>query len=211
MDYAQQQRNPMKHLIGITFVVIVHLIIVWALINGLASRVVDVLKKPIETKIIEQQRPPPPPEKPLPPPPKLQAPPPPYIPPPEIAIQTPPPAPTITTQTTTPPPPSNFQVAPPPTTTAPPRPPSLAGTCTNARQVGAEMPFPRAALRAGIDHGSVVVRFTVSANGDVKDISIDRSTNRAFNETAVAGVGQLKCSSPGRDTVFEWQIDFKSE
>ncbi len=58
------------------------------MVNGLARRVIEVLKPPIETKIIEEVKKPPP-ETPPPPPPKLQAPPPPFIPPPEINIQVP--------------------------------------------------------------------------------------------------------------------------
>ncbi|MFD2270899.1 hypothetical protein ACFS07_06590 [Undibacterium arcticum] len=49
----------------------------------------EVIKQPIETKIIEEIKPPPPPpDKPLPPPPpKVLAPPPPFIPPPEVQVQ----------------------------------------------------------------------------------------------------------------------------
>ena len=36
MDYAQQQRQPGKHLTGITVVIILHAIVVYALVTGLA-------------------------------------------------------------------------------------------------------------------------------------------------------------------------------
>ena len=101
MDFAQQQRNPTRHLVGISAVVILHILVVWALVSGLARKVVEVVKGPIEVKVIEEiiKKPPPPPEA-LPPPPKVQAPPPPFIPPPEINIAPPPsPAPTITAVT----------------------------------------------------------------------------------------------------------------
>ena len=46
MDYAQQQRNPAKHMVGISFVIVFHVILVWALVNGLARKVVEVVKGP---------------------------------------------------------------------------------------------------------------------------------------------------------------------
>ena len=101
MDFSQTQRDPTRKFVGIGAVLVFHIIIVYALITGLARKVVEVVKGPIEVKVIEEviKKPPPPPEL-LPPPPKLQAPPPPFIPPPEINIQPPPtPAPTITAVT----------------------------------------------------------------------------------------------------------------
>ena len=53
MDFAQQQRNPAKHLAGLTFVVLLHVAVIYALVNGLARKVVEVIKQPLETKIIE--------------------------------------------------------------------------------------------------------------------------------------------------------------
>ena len=106
MDYAQTQRTPAKNLSGIALVVLLHIAIGYALVTGLARKVIEVIKAPLETKIIEEIKKPPP-DLPPPPPPKMAAPPPPFIPPPEINIQVPlaTPPPTITTQSTTPPPP----------------------------------------------------------------------------------------------------------
>ena len=79
MDFAQQQRNPGKHVVGIGIVIAMHVLLAWALVTGLAQRMVEVIKAPIETKIIEEVKPPPPPPpENLPPPPKF-APPPPSI------------------------------------------------------------------------------------------------------------------------------------
>ena len=71
MDFAQQQRDPTRHLIGIGAVVILHVLVVWALVSGLARKVVEVVKGPIEVKVIEEiiKKPPPPPEV-VPPPPE---------------------------------------------------------------------------------------------------------------------------------------------
>src|SRR5450631_1204840 len=100
MNFSERQADPRRHLVGLTVVIVFHALIVYALVTGLAKKVVDVVRAPIETKVIEEiKKPPPPPEIVVPPPPKLEAPPPPFIPPPEIQIANPPPAPTITATT----------------------------------------------------------------------------------------------------------------
>ena len=71
MDYARQQRDPARHLIGITFVVLLHLLIIYAMVTGLARKAVEVIKKPLSATIIEEIKAPPPP--PPPPPKKIES------------------------------------------------------------------------------------------------------------------------------------------
>ena len=119
MNYAERERNPARHLPSISMVIGLHLLLGYALVTGLARKVVEVIKAPIETKIIEEIKKPPP-DTPPPPPPKLAAPPPPFIPPPEINIQVPVvQQPTISTVTTERPPPGPPPVAAPTTSTQP--------------------------------------------------------------------------------------------
>ena len=66
MDYAQQQRQPGKHLTGITVVIVLHAIVVYALVTGLARKAMDVIKQPMTTKVIEEVKKPPPPDTPPP-------------------------------------------------------------------------------------------------------------------------------------------------
>ena len=101
MDFAQQQRNPGKHAVGFGVVLVLHILLGWALVSGLGRKVIEVIKQPIETKIIEEVKPPPPPPENLPPPPKNAPPPPSFVPPPEVVV-TPPPAPPPTITTTMP-------------------------------------------------------------------------------------------------------------
>ena len=61
MDFARQQRDPTRHLIGITFVIVLHALILWAMVSGLARKAVEVIKKPITATIIEEIKAPPPP------------------------------------------------------------------------------------------------------------------------------------------------------
>lgn len=212
MDFSQTQRDPTRRLIGIGAVLIFHIIIVYALITGLARKVVEVVKGPIEVKVIEEiiKKPPPPPEL-LPPPPKLQAPPPPFIPPPEINIQPPPtPAPTITA--VTPDAPSAPQapvIAPPAPAPAPPAPAVQSATlvCPNYREA-LQMAYPREAALGGIQ-GEVLTEFTVGANGQIRDIVIKSSSNRVFNRPVTQAVQTLTCKGQGQDIRVQLPFSFK--
>ena len=52
MNYSQRQADPRRHLVGIGVVIAFHLLVVWALVSGLARKVVEVVRAPIETKVI---------------------------------------------------------------------------------------------------------------------------------------------------------------
>ncbi|NDY92425.1 energy transducer TonB [Ideonella sp. TBM-1] len=139
---------------------------------------VEVVKAPIETKIIEEVKPPPPPPpENLPPPPKNLPPPPAFVPPPEVQVTPPPtPAPAITTTTVAPPPAPVTVSAAPPVVAAPPAAPAPApkiqarpaqidvGSC-------AKPEYPAAALRTEAQ-GTTRIRFTVDAEGQVSKAEI---------------------------------------
>jgi periplasmic protein TonB len=212
MDFSQPQRSG-RQLTGFMFVVVLHILIAWALVSGLARKVVEVVKGPIEVKVIEEvvKKPPPPPEV-LPPPPKVAAPPPPFIPPPEINIAPPPtPAPTITAVTPEAPPAPQAPVIAKPVETAPPPPPAIrsaAVTCTNYREVMGAITYPREALLEGLE-GQVTIEFTVTADGRIRDPVIRNSTNRIFNRVSLSTVGRLSCPGQGSDVRVQAPIDFK--
>jgi protein TonB len=203
VDYAQQQRSWGKHLPSIALVVLLHIALGYALITGLARRVVEVIKQPIETKIIEEIKKPPP-DVPPPPPPKLAAPPPPFVPPPEINIQVPQvvQAP-ITVQTTTPPPPVQA-IAPPPPKAAPAGPP-VRKEFKAAYRV--EPQFPRQALRDGLN-GRVVAHVYVEPNGSVSDVKIISSSNRIFDREVIRALSQWKFNPEPVGFIGEYEIVF---
>ena len=220
MNFAEQQANPQRRIVGFGAVLLFHVLLVYALVSGLAKKVVDVVRAPIETKVIEEiKKPPPPPEVVVPPPPKLEAPPPPFIPPPEIQIATPPPAPTIVAVTPTPPPaPVAIAPAPPPVvaTPAPPAPPApavvTAGVaCSNYSAVMGDVAFPREALRAGIEKGEAVMQFTLSASGEIKDIRTVRSTNAIFARNSSRIISSFKCAGQGHDVTVNVTFGYKTE
>jgi protein TonB len=183
-------------------VVVLHLLLGYALVTGLARKVVEVMKAPIETKIIEEMKKPPP-DAPPPPPPKLATPPPPFIPPPEINIQVPitQVAPTITTVTTTPPPPG-----PPPVIQAPTPPQPAVRRDYKALQ-RVEPQFPRQALQAGIS-GRVVAHVVVAPNGTVTEVRIISSTNRLFDREVVRALSQWRYNPEPVGFIGEYEIVF---
>ncbi|MDE3009376.1 MAG: energy transducer TonB [Pseudomonadota bacterium] len=219
--------NSGKRPIGLAIAVLAHVILIYGLLNGLGRKVIEVIKQPLETKIIEEVKPPPPPppEAP-PPPPKLAAPPPPFIPPPEIKISAPPPpAPTITAVVQEPPPapvapiiqkpaPVEVQAAPKP---APPPPPPAPKPRfrTNVRPVYVPpveelvAAYPRQAAREGIT-GRVIVHITVAPSGDVKDAVVKESQpKRTFDKVALEYVKRYKFEKGDDEFETEQEIVFK--
>jgi periplasmic protein TonB len=220
MNFAQQQADPRRRIVGFGAVLLFHVLIVWALVSGLAKKVVDVVRAPIETKVIEEiKKPPPPPEIVVPPPPKLEAPPPPFIPPPEIQIATPPPPqPTITATTPTPPPaPVVIAPAPPPVAAAPAPPAPAPATvsvgvaCPNMQTVMGDSGFPRDAQRQGIEKGNAIIEWTITAAGEIKNPRTVSASNQIFARNSIRLISDYKCVGQGRDVVVRQEFNYKLE
>ncbi len=204
MSYAQQQ-SPVRSAIGFTLVVLLHVGILYAILSGLANRAMEVLKGPLEAKIIEEVKPPPP-DVPPPPPPELAPPPPPFIPPPEVNIQTP------VTQT------NAIQAV---TTTAPPAPPpppaprsEVPDQDVSARPIAGNPPvFPPRLLKQGRE-GYVLVECTVDTTGKTSDCKIDEvHGGDDFGDAAMEYVKQARYHPAvhnGQPVTIkhQWRIDF---
>lgn len=168
---------------GLGIVLLLHLALGWALVSGLARKVVDVVRPPVETALLAPERPPeppppPPPPKTPPPPaaaaPKTPPPPPAYAPPPEVAVPAPA-APTITT-TSTPPPPAEVKLSTaPPVVNTPSAPPAPIVRVAPSLNFNVCRPdYPAAAMRAEIE-GVVVVAFTMEADGHISEAHVEQS------------------------------------
>jgi protein TonB len=173
MDYAQQQRNPLKHLIGFTVVVIFHIILGYALVNGLARQMVEVIKKPFETQIIKEKKPPPPPEAPPPPPPKVVVPPPPFIPPPEVNIAVAPSGPTITQVTQSKPPPTPPVIAKPA-----PRPSATKASLDRGTCASNDPKYPPASIR-NEETGSLTLHMAIDEKGNPLSVAVSKSSGHS--------------------------------
>jgi protein TonB len=171
MEYVLHQRAPKNHLPGISFVIVLHIIIIWALVSGLARKAVELVQKPLETKLIAEVVKPPENLPPPPPPPKMLAPPPPFIPPPEINVQvTPPPSPAaITAVSTTSPP-----VATPAVPAEAPKAPLRTAPVVEAKSC--EPPSYPSASRRLNETGTVLLNFLIDASGKVVESRIDTSS-----------------------------------
>jgi periplasmic protein TonB len=192
MSYAQPKSSS-RRLTALVAVGVLHVLLIYALFHGLARKIVEVVRPPLETKIIEEvKRPPPEQPPPPPPPPKLAPPPPPFIPPPEVRVQVPvQPPPTITAVTPTPPP---EPVPPPaaPVVIAPPAPAPPAPMRTGASANCPQPPYPAAARRAG-ETGLVRMSVLIEANGRLTDSKVDRSSgSRRLDDAAKEGLSQCR-------------------
>ncbi|MDR2031947.1 MAG: energy transducer TonB [Azoarcus sp.] len=205
MSYALRQRDPRRHLTGIIFVIALHIVVIYALIHGLAREVVKVFKTPLDVRLIEEIKPAPPPPPPPPPPPVRRiaarprpAPPPPaYVPPPEVQVPVPvEPSPIVAVQAEPPPP------APAPEPPAPPAPPApvaaaIGVTCPNHLDIRSRVPYPPQALRLN-KSGEVLAEFIVDEHGGIGSVRIVRSTDTIFNKTVTDAVRRLRCVGQGR-------------
>jgi protein TonB len=194
MEFSEYERNPGKKLTGLALVILLHVLIIYALVTGLARKAIEVIKQPIETKIIEEVKPPPPPElPPPPPPPKMVAPPPPFIPPPEVTVATPPPQNTIAAVSNVKP--ENPVFTPPqPKVEAPPSPAKVPSR-TNAVvdfSTCAKPEYPRNSQR-NEEQGTVTLQFLIGVDGGVKDAKIEKSSGfRELDKAALRGLSQCK-------------------
>jgi protein TonB len=208
-----------RSLTGMSIVVMLHVALGYALLNGMARRAIEVLHVPLRVDIVKDRRPLPPP----PPPPPLDVPeyvpPPSFVPPPEVRVKPPPAPPPVITTTHVPPPPAPLNIAPPPAPLAPvvvklpsPTPPPPAPK---------PMPLPDLSMPARIDvahcerpqyppsaareeaTGTTRIRFKVDGNGRVMAAEVVRRSgssraHRQLDRAAVQALGNCRFE-PGRD------------
>lgn len=202
MSYARRQSVGSNRTVAIVIVVLIHLILGYALITGLAYSVVQ---RTVETltavNVVEE--PPPPPAKP-PPPKKTPETPPPIVAPPAIVrtriappiVRTvpdaPPPVITPTAPIAPPAPP-----APPPPKVKPIPPRSAVG---NLQGLFTADDYPPSAIRRD-EEGIVTVRLTVSTNGRVADCEVTRSSGSpALDSTACSVLKRRSRFKPATDS-----------
>lgn len=162
--------DPKRKMMGIAFVIALHLAVLYALVTGLARKAIEVLPPPIQTKIVEEIQPqeiePPPP-----PPPQIEIPPAAFIPPPEIVIRQPPPPPNAITAVTADP-------TPPVVTHTEPRQSVRIAPVVNARRNCPEPEYPPLSLRLG-EKGTVTLAFLIGTDGRVKESKIQETSGHS--------------------------------
>ncbi len=86
----------------------------------------------------------------------------------------------------------------------------LAAACPNAQAIRASLRYPPQARREGLQ-GDVLARFVVGSAGDIRNVDIVSSSQRAFNSTVINAVRQFNCVAQGRDVVVEVPFTFRLE
>jgi periplasmic protein TonB len=216
MDFSQNETSPLRKFSGLGIVVLVHIIGAYFLITGLASRMIETIKGPVETKVIEDKTPPPPPPPdPVPPPPKIAAPPPPFIPPPEVPVTTNVPPP-ITNTTAQQPPKQDFTKTTPPVDAPVAPKPNLPATPSFSDLNACKPDYPRAS-RMAEEQGTVKVRIEVDANGQFVKAAVvessgfknlDRATQNAFSRCKFhPGYKDGQAVDSSFDAVYVWKLE----
>ncbi|WDD91099.1 energy transducer TonB [Burkholderia sp. FERM BP-3421] len=207
-EFGKKQQNPVRRFGGIAIVLVLHIVLIYALLNGLATKVVQVIQHPIETRIIEPVKPPPPPPMPVVklPPPKFAPPPPPFVPPPEVPVQAPPQA-TITHQS------APVQSAPavaPPVAAAPAAKPvshEVGVVCPNSDSIRASMQYPKEAQENNIT-GDVMIEFVVDAEGNITNERVAQSADPVLDRAAYNTVKRFKCVAQGQSVRVQVPFSF---
>jgi protein TonB len=193
-----------------TVVILLHVLVIYALISGLARKAVDVIKKPMTATIIEEIKLPPPP----PPPPKRVIEPPkvqpvqvqPYVPPPEVQV-TAPTTPNVISAPSITPPTEPHVIAPPAPTVAPVAKPAIRKGLVPLEKV--EPVYPREAIRAGVAKGRVVVRLYIDEKGLVTEVKIvEADPPGVFNKEVTRALSQWKFHPEGEKFVGEVELTF---
>ncbi len=194
-----------QHPVGLTLVVLLHVMLVVALLNGLGKTLVDVIKPANPVTILPDAPPPKPPEQIIPKPPVAPAPDV-IVPVPDIKIEAPPPEPTITTVQVENPAPTNTDAS------------TIQGTENNVPTVAVrkeykaafrvEPVYPRDAQRQGIT-GKVVAHVYVAANGTVTRVQVISSSNHLFDREVVRALSLWKFAPEAVGFVGEYEIMFR--
>ena len=184
MDDAEPNFSS-RRIAGIAFVALLHIGIIYALVSGLGEQTVQVLRQPLEARIIQAAKPPPPEPPPPPPPPQLQVTPPVFIPLPQVQITPPPSVPVIVSVThvrpVTPPP----RPAPPPQVTR-----SVAGLDPN--QTCAPPQYPEEAEDME-QTGVSVLQFLIDTHGNVLSSRVASSSGHAsLDDAAIRALSQCR-------------------
>jgi protein TonB len=88
---------------------------------------------------------------------------------------------------------------------------SAAVVCSNYTTVMGDAGFPREAARQGLDKGEAEIQFTLTANGEIKDVKAVRATHPIFARNSIRIVSEYKCQGQGRDVVVRVPFGYKLE
>lgn len=199
MSYIDQGMSQGR-IWAIIGVAILHALLGYAFVTGLAYKFVKTVQEDLQTFDVQDE--PPPPEEQPPPPEEQQVQPPPIVaPPPLIRTKTPPPpittapvAPPVIITPTAPPAPPRPPAPPPPPRTVEP-----AAARANLSSYISDSDYPSSALRNN-EEGTTGFRLTVGANGRVTNCSITSSSGSSALDNATCRLMRSRARfTPARD------------
>jgi len=74
-----------------------------------------------------------------------------------------------------------------------------------------DVAYPREAQRQGIEKGEATIQFTLTPNGEVKDIKAIRSTHQIFARNSIRIVSEYKCQGQGREVTVTVPFAYRLE
>ena len=174
MAYTDQNKMSGSKIASIVIVAIIHAILGYAFVTGLAYNVVKKVQEDLNVFDVEDE-PPPPEEEPPPPPPDQPIEPPPVVAPPPIVQTNTLPPPVIQTQATPPPVfrPEPVATPPPP---PPPPPPARPAQSASLRSGGPTNDDYPSSSQRNEEEGVVQVRMTINTDGRVESCTVTKSS-----------------------------------
>jgi periplasmic protein TonB len=196
MSYVDQGMTQGR-VYSIIAVAILHALLAYAFVTGLAYRFVKNVAEDLKTFDVQEEVPPP--EEP-PPPPKQEVQPPPIVSPPPL-VRTNIAPPPVTVVPTAPPPviTPTAPPAPPPPPPAPPRTVEPARARANLASYVSDADYPASAIRAE-EQGTTGFRLTVGPDGRVTNCAVTSSSGSSALDTATCRIMRSRARfTPARD------------
>jgi protein TonB len=202
MSYAERKQMSSNRTAALVVVGLIHLILGYVLVTGLALNVMKEAVEDLKTFDVEEE-PPPPEEEPPPPENQPQTPPPPQVAAPPPLVRTPMQVPTIQATPNPPPfvPTPVYRPAPP----APPAPPPVRrvepqSVSGNLQGLFRESDYPSSALD-NEEQGTVSVSLNIGPNGRVSNCSVTGSSGSRTLDSATCRVLTSRAKfTPARDS-----------
>lgn len=220
MDDRFEPKDPSRRVKAVLIVIVLHVLLAYVLVSGLARQGLSAINKPLEAVVIQEVIIPPSPSTPPPPPTpapketrkpqevlKREAPPPPSMPPPDAAPEASSTAPVVASVASAPTAPAAVSALPPaPSPVGPPGPKRTSIGLACPTQVPPEM--PRKALQEGIE-GVVKAQIHVK-DGTILDVTI-LSGPRVFHAAVKAAMLQYRCVTDGGEVTATQEFTFRLE
>ncbi len=206
MSYAQRKQMSGNRTVAIVIVALLHAVLGYALITGLAYNVIKKAAEDLKTFDVQEEPPPPPDEPPPPPEDMPDVPPPPMQPPPLVRLDRPPPP--IRVQESVIIPRAPPVIAPrvyPPAPPAPPAPPPVTrsepkSAVGNLQGLITSSDYPSSA-QDNEEQGTVTVRLAIGTDGRVTGCSVSGSSGSRTLDSTTCRVLQRRAKfTPARDS-----------